>query len=113
MGNFQSQFMIRMMAYSLLAAIPPIAFHTWLSMRFRGFWIGLIAALVGTLLCLQLVEKTAWTQLIPWGMSSSVTILYERWKVLPWGYFPGSLLLALLLMGLGTFHFVRRKDVRA
>lgn len=99
--------------FSILASVPLVAFHTWLSTRFSGLVTGLAITAAGTWLGVRLAGTTAWVQGLPWGMSSQFAVFFDRWKRhLPWEYFYGSLAAAILLMVLGTLDFSRQKDPR-
>jgi hypothetical protein len=112
MGPLPLALLVRFLGYSVLAAMAPVAFHTWLSMRVPGLWIALMTALAGSWAALHLVGLSALGQALPWGLASHMAIVFERWRVLPWGQVPLSLLLAALLLALGTFDFARHRESR-
>lgn len=112
MGPLPYEILIQFAFFSLLAAIPLVAFHTWLSTRFPGLGIALATALAGTWLCVRLVGTSAWAQVIPWGMGSQMVLILDRSKQLPWALLPGSLVFAVFIMVMGTFDFTRRKKLR-
>lgn len=106
--------LIKFAGYSLLASIPLVAFQTWFSTRFRGLGIALTTAMAGTWLCARLAGTTVLVQFIPWGMTSQIVVFFDRWKRhIPWEFFPGSLLCAAILMGLGALDFSRAKEPRS
>jgi len=109
-GPFPPRLLLQFAGYSLLASIPLIAFHTWLSTRLPGLGVALAAALGGTWLCTR-AGTTALLQVVPWGMSSQLLGFFDRWhRHIPWSYFPGCLLVAGLVMGLGSLDFARTKE---
>lgn len=113
MGPLPLATLVRFTGYSVLASVAVAAFHTWLSMRIPGLWIGLAAALAGSWLTLRLVGTTALIQLLPWGLSASMAIVFERWRVLPWALVPGSLLVAGAMLALGAYDFSRHRESRS
>ena len=104
---------LRFMGYSALALVPVVAFHTWLSMRIPGLWIGLTAAIAGSWFTQRLVGASVLVQLLPWGLAAHMSIMFERWRVLPWAYVPGGLLAAGVLVALGVFDFSRYRESRS
>lgn len=94
-------------AYSALASAAVVAFQTWLAMRVPGLWMGLATALAGSWIALQLVGGSVLAQCLPWGMATQMTIIFERWRHLPWSHTLGSLLTAVLWTALGTFDFTQ------
>jgi hypothetical protein len=103
--------LFRFAGFSFLASIPLVAFQTWLSRRFPGLGVALATALGGTWLCARLAGTTALLQLVPWGMACQAIAFFDRWKRhMPWEYVPGSLLCAVIIMGLGTLDFSRDKE---
>lgn len=111
MGPIPTGTLARFAGFTLLASIPLVAFHTWLSKRISGLTVALATALGGTWLCARLVGTTAFLQLLPWGMTCQVVAFFDRWKRhIPWEYVPGCLLCAVLVMGLGALDFSRDKD---
>lgn len=103
----------RFTAYSALASVAVVAFQTWLSMRVPGVWVGLAAALAGSWIALRLVGGTLLVQGLPWGMAAHMTLVFERWRHLPWSHALGSLVGAGLWMALGTLDFTRRHEPRS
>lgn len=103
----------RLGAFAGLGTLSVVAFQTWLSLRFRGIWIGLVAALAGSWLGARLAGTAAWAQLLPWGLTCQLGLVFDRWRPLPWAYVAGSLLAASLLGILGTMDFSRMREVRS
>lgn len=112
MGPLPLAMLIRFLGYSVLASLALVAFHTWLSMRLPGIWIALATALAGSWFAQKLVGGSALIQAIPWGLAAQMSIVFERWRVLPWAQIPLSLLLAGGLLLLGTFDFSRHRESR-
>ena len=110
MGPLPLALLLRFLGYSVLASVAPVAFHTWLSMRIPGLWIALAAALAGSWCALHLVGVSTLVQALPWGLAAHMAIVFERWRVLPWAQVPLSLLLAMILLMLGTFDFSRHRE---
>jgi hypothetical protein len=104
---------LRFMGYSALALVPVVAFHTWLAMRIPGLWISLAIALAGSWFTLRLVGLSALIQLLPWGLAVHMTIMFERWRALPWALVPGSLLAAGAMVVMGTIDFSRHRESRS
>jgi hypothetical protein len=113
MGPLPLAIFVRFTGYSALAIGAVVAFQTWLSMRIPGLWIGLAAALAGSWFTQRLVGSSALVQLLPWGLAVHMSIMFERWRVLPWAYALGNLLSAGILVTLGVFDFTRRHERRA
>ncbi len=90
--------------YSILAMLPVVCFQTWLAMHFRGLWISLLIAMLGTWICVQWGGNT-FVQVFPWGLSAQAVLVFERWRSLPWIYIPGALGCATLWGALGAFRF--------
>lgn len=113
MGTLPPTLLIQFASFSLIATIPMVAFHTWLSARFPGIGIALITALSGTWLCTHFAGRTPILQFIPWGMASEVVAFFDRWnRHIPWELIPGSLLLTGTLAALGTRDFARNNEPR-
>jgi hypothetical protein len=110
MGDLPLSLLVHFLGYSVLASVALVAFHTWLSMRIPGIWIALVTALAGSWLALRLVGVSALVQALPWGLAAHMAIVFERWRVLPWAQVPVSLLLAVVLLVLGTFDFSRHRE---
>jgi hypothetical protein len=110
MGPLPYGILTRFAGYSLLASIPVVTFHTWLSMRVPGLWISLAMAMGGSWLCVRLAGSTPWLQFLPWGLSAQLPTMFERWHVLPWKYLPGACLLACGLVFLGALDFARHRE---
>lgn len=113
MGPLPMDSYARFMGYSVLTMGGVVAFQTWLSMRIPGLWIGLVAAIAGSWFTSQLVGGSALIQFLPWGLAAQSSIIFERWRVLPWAHAVGNLLSAGLLVGLGILDFTRRHEPRA
>ncbi len=113
MGPLPLALLVRFLGYSVLASLAPVAFHTWLSMRLPGLWIALATALAGSWTALHLVGGSALVQALPWGLAAHMAIVFERWRVLPWALVPSSLMLAGVLLALGTFDFARHRESRS
>jgi hypothetical protein len=113
MGPLPSALLVRFLGYSVLASVALVAFHTWLSMRIPGIWMALVTTLAGSWLALRLVGASALVQVLPWGLAAHMAIVFERWRVLPWAQVPLSLLLAVLLLILGTLDFSRHHGSRS
>lgn len=113
MGPLPLTTLLRFAGYSVLASVAVAAFHTWLSMRLPGIWLGLAAAAAGSWITLHLVGTTALIQILPWGLSAPTAIVFERWRILPWAFVPGSLLTAGVLVILGALDFSRHRETRA
>lgn len=110
MGALPLPLLIRFLGYSVLASVALVAFHTWLSMRLPGIWLALGTALAGSWFALKLVGASSLIQALPWGLAAQMSIVFERWRVLPWAQVPLSLLLAAALLFLGTFDFSRHRE---
>lgn len=104
---------LRFMGYSAVALLPVVAFHTWFSMRIPGLWLALAAALAGSWSSLHLVGVSSLVQFLPWGLAAHMSIVFERWRVLPWAYMPGALLAAGILVALGVLDFIRHHQSRS
>lgn len=113
MGPLPLDAYARFMGYSALASAGVVAFQTWLSMRIPGLWIGLATALAGSWFTLRLVDGPALVQVLPWGLAVHSSIIFERWRVLPWAYAAGNLLSTGALVALGMLDFTRRHEPRA
>lgn len=113
MGPLPMTVFARFMGYSALAVVAVGAFQTWLSMRIPGFWIGLASALAGSWFTVRLVDASPFVQFLPWGLAAQMSIVFDRWRVLPWIFSLGNLLSAGALMSLGLLDFVQRHEPRA
>jgi len=82
-----------------------VAFQTWLSLRVPGLWIGLATSLAGSWLTVRLVGTSPLIQFLPWGLAAQMSIVFERWRVLPWIYAVGSLVIAGMLVAFGALDF--------
>jgi hypothetical protein len=113
MGELPLALLMRFLGYSILASTALVAFHTWLSMRIPGIWVALVVALAGSWSAYHLVGTSAWIQALPWGLAVHMSIIFERWRVLPWRMVPVSLALGVTLFVLGTWDFSRHRESRA
>jgi hypothetical protein len=113
MGPFPLAILVRFAGYSALATVAVAAFQTWLSMRVPSLWAALAAALAGSWLASHWLGGSPLIQFLPWGLAGQMAIVFERWRVLPWAYSPGSLLAAAVLVVLGTVDFVRHLSAPA
>jgi hypothetical protein len=113
MGSLPVALLARFLGWSVLASLSLVAFHTWLSMRIPGIWIALATALAGSWLAQRLVGFPALGLVLPWGLAAHMSIIFERWRVLPWAQVPLSLLLAMVLSALGTLDFSRHRESRS
>ena len=113
MGPLPWKLLARFTGYSVLALLPVVAFQTWLSLRLPGFWISLAAALGGSWLAARLVGASLLIHLLPWGLAAHMGIVFERWRVLPWSKASLGLLLAAVLVLLGTLDFSRHRQSQA
>ncbi|HJV48862.1 MAG TPA: ABC transporter permease [Geothrix sp.] len=105
---------IKFAGYSILASLPLVAFHTWLSARFTGLWVALGVALIGIWFCSQYAGQNRLIQFLPWGMASQMVVIFDRWKRhIPWELFPGSLFSGALLTLLGALDFSQDKEKRS
>jgi hypothetical protein len=113
MGPLPLATFARFASYSVLALAAVVAFQTWLSLRVPGLWIGLATSLAGSWLTVRLVGTSPLVQFLPWGLAAHMSIVFERWRVLPWIYGAGSLTIAGMLVALGVLDFTRRHEPRA
>lgn len=113
MGPLPLATFARFLGYSALALAAVAAFQTWLAMRIPGLWIGLAAALAGSWLTQRLVDGSALIQFLPWGLAAQATLVFERWRLLPWAHALGNLASAGVLVLLGASDFTRRHEPRA
>lgn len=113
MGSLPLPLLVRFTGYTVLASVAIVAFHTWLSMRIPGIWIGLTVAMAGSWFTLRLVGVSPLIQVLPWGLSTHMAIIFERWRILPWALVPGSLLVAGALVALGALDFSRHRETRS
>ncbi len=110
MGPMPSPFFLRFLGYSALALVPVVAFHTWLSMRVPGTWVACASALVGSWVSLRLVGSTQLMVLLPWGVAAQSSILFDRWRVLPWALAGAGLAVGACLAVIGYWDFSRRRE---
>ncbi|HEX9080941.1 MAG TPA: hypothetical protein VF768_01620, partial [Holophagaceae bacterium] len=103
----------RLGALAALGTLSIVAFQTWLSLRLRGIWAGLTAALAGSWICGHLGGSSGWVQALPWGLAAQFGQIFDRWRPLPWGYSTGSLLAGVVLVILGTWDFSRMPELRS
>ncbi len=112
-GGLPSGTLIQFAGYSLLASIPLVIFHTWLSAYRPGLGISIGVALGGTWVCARLCGTTFLLQFVPWGATSYAIVFFDRWKRhIPWEYVPGCLSCAVVLLLLGTWSFTRHRYKR-
>ncbi|MBK9797966.1 MAG: ABC transporter permease [Holophagaceae bacterium] len=112
MGPLPLALLVRFLGFTVLASMALVAFHTWVSMRVSGIWMAVGIALAGSWFALRLVGTTAFIQVLPWGLAAQMSLVFERWRVLPWAQAPVSLLLAGALLILGTVDFSRHHESR-
>ena len=112
MGSLPLALLAQFAVYSAVASVAVVAFHTWLSLRIPGLWIALATAMAGSWFTFRLVGGSALVQFLPWGLATHMAIVFERWRILPWAYVSGSLLMAMAFVALGAFDFSRHRDSR-
>ena len=112
MGPALPGMLLRFALASLLASLPLIGLHTWMSTRMRGVGIGLGIALAGSWLSVQWAEKFLLVGLMPWGVSSQVVKAVQKGFGASWRLYLGGLVCALILMAVGTLDFSRREEQR-
>ncbi|MCL1893409.1 MAG: ABC transporter permease [Holophagaceae bacterium] len=105
MGSLDVKLMFQYLIFTLSASIPIVTFHTWFSFRFSGSGPGLGFAILGTWGTMKLIGITDLIQLLPWGLSSHSSIIFERWKILPWNYCFGALAVTILFVYVGSIDF--------
>jgi len=105
MGPLPLGTLIRFSGFSVLSSLAVVAFHTWLPLRASGIWVSLAVAIVGSWLTLRLLGTSPMILALPWGLAIQMSQVFDRWRVLPWAYVPGSLLAASALTVLGTLDF--------
>jgi hypothetical protein len=110
MGPLPLPLFLRFLGYSALSLCPVAAFHTWLSMRVPGTWVACASALAGSWLALRLVGQTPLLALLPWGLAAQTSILFERWRLLPWGQAPLALVVGMAFAVGGFWDFTRRRE---
>jgi len=103
----------RLGAFAALGTLSIVAFQTWLSLRFRGIWTGLAAALTGSWVSAHLTATAAWAQFLPWAMATQFGLVFDRRRPLPWVYATGSMLVAAILLALGTLDFSHLRNTRS
>lgn len=112
MGHIPWSMVLGLSAFTFLASIPIVAFHTWLSTRLSGIGFALAITFIGTWFCVRLMGGSTLVQWAPWGLSSQMAVLLDRSKTLPWGFAIGGLLCAAFLVGFGAYDFTRRRGQR-
>ena len=75
--------------------------------------MALAVAVAGTWLAFRLVGASSLVQALPWGLAAHMSIVFERWRDLPWTQVPMGLLLGGGLLALGTFDFTRHRETRS
>ena len=113
MGKLPLALLFRFAAYSVLALVAVTAFQTWLAMHFPGLWIALAAAMAGSWLTAHWAGGSALIQFLPWGLAGQLTTVFDRWRPLHWGYAPGSLVAAVVLLLLGVADWVHHCETGA
>jgi hypothetical protein len=113
MGPMPLRFFLHFLGYSVLSLCPVVAFQTWLSMRLPGTWVACASALAGSWVALRLVDQTPLLVLLPWGLAAQTSILFERWRVLPWGQVPLAIIMGLAFTVGGIWDFANRRETSA
>jgi len=113
MGPLPLALLFRFAAFSALASVALVSFHTWLSMRVPSLWAALTIALMGSWLTLRWVGGSPLIQFLPWGLASQMVVIFDRFRTLPWAYCLGSLSSSAVLVVLGTIDFARDRETRA
>ena len=113
MGDFPWATLVSFAGFSILASVPLVAFHTWLSARFPGLGVAILSGLLGSLAAVKLAGSVKLACLIPWGMTGQAVVYFDRWhRYMPWLFFPPSWTVAALLFWLGAWDFGRDQEPR-
>lgn len=112
MGPQRLDLAIRLSAYSFLAALPLVAFHTWLSTRLRGVGLTLTIALAGSLLTVLTMVKSPLARWLPWSLASQGVMFGANGVGGAWGSLLIALFLASLFLTLGFIDFSHRDELR-
>lgn len=113
MGPQRLDLLLRLALFSLLATLPLVALHTWLSTRLRGLGLALSTALVGSLLtALLLTAQVPLARWLPWSLAGLGVRLGTQGVRGAGTVLAGALLLGALLAALGTLDFLRREEQR-
>lgn len=108
MGASRPEILLRLSLESIVAACPLVAFHTWLSMRFRGLGVSLVMAGGGSWVTAQLIGQTWVAQLLPWGLASGVSQGLNGGEPPALGAYGFALLTAAIFGAVGLLSFLRR-----
>lgn len=113
MGDMPAGLLLNLAAYSFMASLPLVAFHTWWSVRNPGLGVSFVIALVGTWGSLRLDASNPLVRFLPWGMTGQMVTILDRWKSLPWGFVPACLATAAAMVWLGAIDFARHKESKS
>lgn len=113
MGDFPWQTFLTFSSFSMLASVPLVAFHTWLSARLPGLGVAILSGLFGSWASVKLAAFTKMVCLLPWGMTGQIVTYFDRWhRHIPWWYLLPAWATAALLFWLGCLDFQRDREPR-
>lgn len=111
MGDFPWATILTFSGFSILATVPLVAFHTWLSARLPGLGVAILSGLLGSFAAVELAGNLKLACLLPWGMTGQIVAYFDRWhRHMPWAWFLAAWAAAALLFGLGTWDFQRDRE---
>lgn len=111
MGDFPWATLIPFAGFSILASVPLVAFHTWLSARIPGLGVAVISGILGSLAAVKLAGSLKLACLLPWGMAGQIVTYFDRWhRYMPWIFFPVAWTVAVFLFWLGARDFGRDRE---
>lgn len=111
MGDFPWQTYLTFAGFSILASVPLVAFHTWLSARFPGLGIAILSGIFGSWAGVKLAGAVKLAWVLPWGMTGQIVAYFDRWhRAMPWLWFPAAWAAAGLLFAAGAWDFQRDRE---
>jgi lantibiotic transport system permease protein len=110
MGPVHPELVVTLTLASLLALLPVVSLHTWLSTRFPGVMSALVTTLGGTWLTLHLAGTTSLVYGSPWFAASQASELVQRSGHLPWIQCLVGVACALTFLVIGYFDFLPHKN---
>lgn len=112
MGPVRFSLMLRFAWFSLLASLPVISMHAWLSSRLPGLGLALALALGGSWFTFQLAGQGLYTSLLPWRLASHITDIALRAKLPDTFAYLGCIVSMLSFLAVGAFDFRHRTERR-
>ena len=109
MGPMRLDLLLHFALFSFIASLPVLCLHTWVSSRINGLGASLALAIGGTWAAFQFTGNAIW---LPWGLAAQILGMTLKAQPISAYMYSGAVLVAVVLIGLGTLDFAWRINTR-